>query len=129
MTETQTVSDETLTEKMAFAEVLAWAASRPVWQRDALRRLVQHGSLRVADIDELVALCLDPTLPFDPISDAHVSSQGDVGEPIAILRIENPTGINALASDQKLEFAKVGLSIVYGDNGSGKSGTQRCATR
>ena len=127
-------SEDTLTEKLAFADVLAWAAPRPAWQRDALRRLVQNGTLGSADIDELAALCLDPTLPHEPISDAHVSSQGAVGEPITILRIENPTGINALASDQKLEFAKDGLSIVYGDNGSGKSGYVRvlkhaCRTR
>lgn len=127
-------NEETLTEKLAFADVLAWAASRPAWQRDALRRLVQNGTLGSEDIDDLVALCLDPTLPHEPMSDAHVSSQGVAGEPITILRIENPTGINALASDQKLEFGKDGLSIVYGDNGSGKSGYVRvlkhaCRTR
>jgi hypothetical protein len=127
-------SEETLTEKLAFADVLAWAAPRPAWQRDALRRLVQNVTLDSADIDELAALCLDATLPHDPISDAHVASQGAVGEPITILRIENTTGVNALAPDQKLEFAKDGLSIVYGDNGSGKSGYVRvlkhaCRTR
>lgn len=118
-------SDETLTEKQAFADLLAWAKARPMWQRDALRRLVQNGRLEDQDIDELVALCLDPTLPSEPISEAHVSSQGLVGEPITVLRIENPVGINALASDQSLEFGKEGLSIVYGDNGSGKSGYVR----
>ncbi len=123
--DTQADSEETLTEKLAFANVLEWAALRPAWQRDALRRLVQNGTLDSDDIDDLVALCLDPTLPHDPISDVHVLSQGAVGEPITILRIENPMGINALASDQKLEFAKDGLSIVYGDNGSGKSGYVR----
>ena len=34
---------EALTEKQAFADLLAWSAPRPVWQRDALRRLVQNG--------------------------------------------------------------------------------------
>ena len=123
--EQQFAADITLTEKQAFADLLVWAATRPTWQQDALRRLVQNGSLQSADFEELVALCLDPTLPHEAISDAHVSSHGAAGEPIAILRIENPTGINALAPDQKLEFRKAGLSIVYGDNGSGKSGYVR----
>lgn len=123
--EQHSAGDETLTEKQAFAGLLVWAATRPVWQQDALRRLVQNGSLKSEDIDELVALCLDPTLPHEAISDAHVSSHGAAGEAITVLRIENPTGINALAPDQKLEFGKVGLSIVYGDNGSGKSGYVR----
>lgn len=123
--EQNAASDETLTEKQAFADLLAWSASRPAWQRDALRRLVQNGKLDDQDIDQLVMLCLDPALQSAPISEAHVSSQGVLGEPIALLRIENPVGINALAPDQALEFGKGGLSIVYGDNGSGKSGYVR----
>ncbi len=121
----QSAQERTMTEKQAFADLLVWAAPRPAWQRDALRRLVLNGSLKSQDIDDLVALCLDPTLPHEPISDTHVSSHGAAGAPITLLRIENPTGINALASDQKLEFAQKGLSIVYGDNGSGKSGYVR----
>jgi hypothetical protein len=123
--EQNAASDETLTEKQAFADLLAWSASRPAWQRDALRRLVQNGKLVDQDIEELVTLCLDPVLPSQPISAAHVSSQGAIGEPITLLRIENPVGINALAPDQTLEFGEGGLSIVYGDNGSGKSGYVR----
>jgi predicted ATPase len=34
-------------------------------------------------------------------------------------------GVNALASDQRLSFGTPGLTIVYGDNGSGKSGYAR----
>lgn len=116
---------ETMTEKQAFAELLAWSASRPAWQRDALRRLVLHGKLSDQDIEELVALCLDPALPCEVISETHVSAQGLIGEPIALLRIENPVGVNALASQQTLAFGKEGLSIIYGDNGSGKSGYVR----
>ena len=125
MPDPATTSGETLTEKQAFAELLAWAAGRPAWQRDALRRLVLNGKLGDEDIEALVALCLDPTLPYEPISATHVSAQGLIGEPITLLRIENPVGINALASDQTLAFGKQGLSIVYGDNGSGKSGYVR----
>jgi energy-coupling factor transporter ATP-binding protein EcfA2 len=50
------------------------------------------------------------------------------------LRIENPTGINALAPAQTLQFSKTGMTVIYGDNGSGKSGYVRvlkhaCRTR
>ena len=130
----QPATDDVFTEHMAFADLLTWSASRPVWQKDALRRLVQNAALVASDIDELAKLCLDSQLPHEPLSNVHVSAPGAPGEPIAILRIENPTGINALAPDQKLEFASEGLSIVYGDNGSGKSGYVRilkhaCRTR
>lgn len=111
------VSDEILTEKQAFMDLLKWSESRPNWQREALRRLVQNGKLDDKDIDHLVALCLDPSLESEPLSGAHIVSQSVMGEPITLMRIENPIGI--------LEFGEAGLSIVYGDNGSGKSGYVR----
>jgi hypothetical protein len=37
----------------------------------------------------------------------------------------NPQDVNALASDQSLSFRQAGLTIVYGDNGAGKSGYAR----
>jgi energy-coupling factor transporter ATP-binding protein EcfA2 len=134
MVDSQSANEETLTENLAFAEVLAWSATRPAWQRDALRRLIQNDVLGGEAIDELLEICLDPKLPHLPLSDADVSSQTSLGSPVSVLRIENPTGVNALAFDQKLEFAQTGLSIVYGDNGSGKSGYVRilkhaCRTR
>jgi hypothetical protein len=43
--------EQTLTESLAFADVLTWAASRPAWQRDALRRLVLEGALTPGDVD------------------------------------------------------------------------------
>ena len=125
---------ETLTEKMAFAALIAWASVRPQWQQDALRRLVLYDQLTEQDIDDLVGICLDPELPSQPITSAHVAAEGAGGDPIALLRIENPTGINALAVDQTLEFANEGITVIYGDNGSGKSGYVRvlkhaCRTR
>jgi energy-coupling factor transporter ATP-binding protein EcfA2 len=123
-----------LSEKDTLAELLTWAKDRPKWQQDALRRLVLNDALTEVDIDDLVGICLDPKTPSQPITSAHVAAEGASGEPIALLRIENPTGINALAIDQKLEFAKDGLTVIYGDNGSGKSGYVRvlkhaCRTR
>ena len=91
MAEAQSTNEETLTENLAFAEVLAWSATRPAWQRDALRRLVQSGILGSEEIDELLEICLDPALPHTPLSDADVSSQSILGAPVSVLRIENPT--------------------------------------
>ena len=117
--------EDILTEKMAFAELISWAKDRPKWQQDALRRLVLNDVLTEEDIDDLVGVCLDAKAPSVSITSAHVAAEGASGEPIALLRIENPTGINALAADQKLEFAKDGLTVIYGDNGSGTQAVDR----
>src|SRR5690606_7526643 len=37
----------------------------------------------------------------------------------------NLKGVNALADDQELAFAHDGLTVIYGNNGSGKSGYAR----
>lgn len=120
-------------EAAAFAELITWAKDRPRWQQDALRRLVLNDDLSEQDIGELAAICLDPSTQFDPVADGH-SAAGASSDPISLVRIEKLTGINALAPEQKLEFAKSGLTVIYGDNGSGKSGYVRvlkhaCRTR
>jgi hypothetical protein len=51
---------DTLSEKTAFAELIAWAKDRPKWQQDALRRLVLNDVLTEEDIDDLTGICLDP---------------------------------------------------------------------
>lgn len=38
-------------------EILEWSYDRPVWQRDALRRLVLNGELSDSDIDVLTEIC------------------------------------------------------------------------
>jgi energy-coupling factor transporter ATP-binding protein EcfA2 len=113
------------TEQTVFAELRIWAKSRPRWQQDALRRLVLNGALIDQDIDELATICQDEKAAFAPITDAEIASEAASNEAIALLRIENPTGVNALATEQKLEFAKDGMTVIYGDNGSGKSGYVR----
>lgn len=113
------------TEQTVFAELRFWAKTRPRWQQDALRRLVLNGALTDPDIDELAAICQDEKAAFAPITDAEIASEAASNEAIALLRIENPTGVNALATEQKLEFAKDGMTVIYGDNGSGKSGYVR----
>jgi energy-coupling factor transporter ATP-binding protein EcfA2 len=113
------------TEQTVFAELRLWATGRPRWQQDALRRLMLNGTLTNGDIDELAVICQDEKAPFAPITDAEIASEAASDEAIALLRIENPTGINALVAEQKLEFAKEGMTVIYGDNGSGKSGYVR----
>lgn len=128
------VAEDVLTEAAAVAELVTWVSERPVWQRDALRRLVLKDELDETDIAELTIICLNPKSPSDPITTAHSGDTAASAEAVSLLRIEKPTGINALVSDQTLTFAPKGLTIIYGDNGSGKSGYVRvlkhaCRTR
>jgi energy-coupling factor transporter ATP-binding protein EcfA2 len=114
-----------LTEKAALADLVIWAEKRPAWHRDALRRLVIGETLDDQAIAELTELCLDPTRTHAPISQSHIVAETSAAEPISLASIKNPTAINALASQQELSFEPAGLTVIYGDNGSGKSGYVR----
>ena len=45
--------------------------------------------------------------------------------PVILRSISEVANVNALAAEQELPFAPVGLTVVYGDNASGKSGYAR----
>jgi energy-coupling factor transporter ATP-binding protein EcfA2 len=106
-------------------ELLEWAKDQPRWQQDALRRLALNGVLTETDVDDLALICLDPKAPSQPLTSFNLAAEDAGDNPVALLRIEKPAGIDAPASNQTLEFAKDGLTVVYGDNASGKSGYVR----
>jgi hypothetical protein len=132
--ECRKMSSAEFSDKQAFETILEWSIDRPRWQRDALRRLVMRGPLAATDIDELTTICCDEVAQGAPLEQQHLKPANLSGHPISILRVVEPKGINALPADQTLEFAEKGLSVIYGDNGSGKSGYVRilkhaCRTR
>lgn len=112
-------------EASALKEILEWSKTRPKWQQDALRRRILSGSFTENDVEDFLAICLGKTEKFAPLLEQHTAPEKIAGSPVSLAKISCPTGINALASDQQIEFAEKGLTVVYGDNGSGKSGYVR----
>lgn len=107
-------------------EILEWSQSRPMWQRDALRRLVLSGELSDEDIGSLTKICksahgLAEQQETDPLAKEYMPDRTAVAVPISLVSIFHHRGVNALAEDQTLNFAS-GLTVVYGDNGAGKTG-------
>ena len=107
-------------------EILIWSAERPTWQRDALRRLVLNGDLSDDDSRELTEVCkgdhgLIEKVEIKPLAKEHVPDRDGAVAAVSLDSIFHHKGVNALAEDQTLKFAP-GLTIVYGDNGAGKTG-------
>ena len=113
------------TETSALADILTWSQERPDWLRDALRRLMVSGELSDQDIDELEVICLGDGAEAAPMTEEHIIPERLAAKPVAITELRGLVGVNALVSGQSLTFAESGLTIVYGDNGSGKSGFVR----
>jgi energy-coupling factor transporter ATP-binding protein EcfA2 len=106
-------------------ELLEWSQDRPVWQRDALRRLVLNGELSDDDIRALTELCksahgLAEQQDVAPLAKEHVPKVSG-NAPVSLVSIFHHRGVNALAEDQTLKLAPK-LTVVYGDNAAGKTG-------
>lgn len=107
-------------------EILEWSMGRPMWQRDALRRLVLNGELSDEDISSLTEICksahgLAEPQETDPLAKEHMPDRAAGAVPVSLVSIFHHRGVNALAENQTLNFAP-GLTVVYGDNGAGKTG-------
>jgi energy-coupling factor transporter ATP-binding protein EcfA2 len=118
----------------AIDEIIKWAQSIPAWQGDAVRRLLEAGEnpLSAADEAELLALAkaglkigLATTNKPSPPSAGMFSSKPPVPQAISLLSIEEIKNVNAIQNGTSITFGKTGLTVVYGNNGAGKSGFTR----
>ena len=120
-------------EIAVYQEILDWSASRPPWQQDALRRLVTQEQIDESDLIELASLCkakegLEGPKEHKPLKEGHLPIADAAGDAVRLTRLTHQRGVNALAPNQTIEFGP-NLTIVYGDNGAGKSGYARILKR
>lgn len=115
-----------------YEEILNWSQGRQAFVQDALRRLITSSALTQNDIDELVQLvkkeCGDSTITINaiPFDNAHIPTTATVnGDYPRLNSISNPINICALHEQGNLQFSNMGLTVVYGSNGSGKSSYSR----
>jgi energy-coupling factor transporter ATP-binding protein EcfA2 len=137
------MSQHTLpTTTSALHDILGWSKDLPGWQRDALRRIVSQEIVEEADINELYSMCLSAHCAdtsnelgkdieeCQPLAAVHLPPAPGAASSIALTSIGKFRNVNRLPSDQVVKFgAAPGLTIVFGDNGSGKSGYARVLKR
>src|SRR5699024_7877896 len=103
---------------------------QPAWYREVARRLLGNGEVYDSEISDLTERILAGDRDFgDEISLPDIPGDGDLHGRVILDRIEDVSGVNALASESPLTFGKSGITIIYGDNGSGKSGYARILRR
>ena len=113
---------------MVSSTTTEWLTQRPKWLQVAAKRLLESGDLNDAVISDLAVLCqqeanneisdIDCSIPAGAF-DAHDS------EEIRLCSISEVAGVNKLAPRTPLDFGKSNVVVVYGHNGSGKSGYVR----
>ena len=109
-------------------DIIAWVENKPLFWQVAIDRLIRNNKLTDTDISELKEICkVDlglsdfefDAVDFDDLKDFADNSVNN--EKIILSKITNIDNINALSKESELEFAPSGLTVVYGDNGAGKS--------
>ena len=106
--------------------IAAWAASRPPWQQAALKRLAKGHVFAQAEIETIasqLAVGQQPTVT--PLNESDLPGAVSAGATVLLRAIRDVTNVNALLDAQELTLAPAGLTVIYGDNGSGKSGYAR----
>ena len=117
-------------------EILAWTQGLPAWQSDAVSRLLAKQALTPQDHEDLYALLklahgiLDPkNRQPQPLTADQIPAQIEATTHIELRAIRNLHNVNAIAENQQLAVGPVGMTVIYGDNGSGKSGYSRVLKR
>lgn len=124
---------------MVIDDILQWSTDLHEWQRDALRRVCSKDELDQTDIEELIAQVkkgagFDIDAPVSaPLSKSHLGDSAS-NTNLHLKEIKNVKNVNALISKTELKFKPDGLTVIYGPNGSGKTGFIRilrhaCRTR
>jgi len=115
-----------------YQEILNWSQNKPNFIRDALRRIISSSVITQDDINELVLLLKkergDTSIMLNaiPINNAHIPTTTIIGTAYPkLISIKDPINICALHNQGHLQFANNSLTVVYGNNGSGKSSYSR----
>lgn len=117
-------------------DILSWTQGLPPWQSDAIARLFAKQMLSQQDLEDLYALLkAEHGIPdikgrvANKLSAECIPAALAANSHVELLAMKNLRHVNAMAENQRLAFAAKGLTIIYGDNGSGKSGYSRVLKR
>jgi len=114
-------------------DMLAWSAKElKDWQSDAVRRLFQNVTLGDSDYADLLLMLkasrgvsVERFPKAVPLAAEHLPSFGPSHNTLVLEALHSLKHVNRLADAQRLVFLPNGLTVVFGENGAGKSGYSR----
>lgn len=122
-------------KKSPLHEILSWSTTRPEWQRDALRRIIEKGQPDNADIIELERISrsnikhasIKPVpLKAIPLSSNHLPSAPGAADSVSLVSLSALKRVNRLPQGSDLPLGTGnGLTIIFGGNGAGKTSYAR----
>lgn len=109
------------------SEITTWLHQQPNWLQESADRILRKGDLKPEDIKELAVLLKteDGQKKSKTRDFQGLTSSGTTGANLRIESIGEVKGIDKLNPRTPLNFGEGNLAVVYGHNGSGKSGYAR----
>ena len=105
-------------------EFIEWLEEQAIWVKDAALTYYEMGKFTEKDIKRFATECIEEVSGIKKsidITKLNILTRDDRSD-FAIKSVNNIRGVNALASGKCLEFGESGITVVYGENGAGKSG-------
>lgn len=107
-------------------DIVQWAAERSAWQQMVLRKLAEGREFTQAEVDAIADdLIADESPQASSLTASDIPGAQVAGATIRLKAIQELRNVNRLLDDGRLTFASNGLTVIYGDNASGKSGYAR----
>ncbi len=112
----------------SYTQFERWLGEQPYWLQDATYRIYHGLEVDDAQISIYADMCISQA-KNEKTEYKHLkpneSKSHSSSSCMAVLKLSNIVGVNALAPDASLEFSREGVTVVYGLNGAGKSGFMR----
>lgn len=108
-------------------EIIQWSQGQPVWRQNVIAKLVRGESIDDSEIVLIAQGLVDETIEqtAQSLQVQDFSSGQEESKRVSLNAVGDLRNVNALQPDQTLTFSEEGLTVIYGDNGSGKSGYAR----
>jgi hypothetical protein len=122
-------------------KIVEWVKDKPIWWQHSIRLSLQNGDLSQDDLAEVHSIALheykiaeDYELWKATSTPLDISGYTAELDEVKLASLSNVVNVGALAEGQKLKLSPSGLTVIYGDNGAGKSSYARilkhaCLTR
>ena len=112
-------------------DLFAWTEKQADWARDALRRHACALNFELGADDkaqvlrrvrQAAGIADEGVCENVPFAAEHFKSSASAGTRTLLVSLGPVKNLARLAPDQRLSFALDGITLIYGDNGSGKTG-------
>lgn len=104
-------------------QIIDWLKSLKGWQTELAYRLLTKSQMEDSDVNEIISM-LKQNAAYDGKDFPNIG-MSVTGSSIILLSIDSVENIELLSPRNPLKFAENGITVIYGSNGTGKSGYTR----